>query len=121
MNYYEEILIQIRELIEKEELDEARRLILNELSVPYVPRDFEDELKELLLETKTSDYQPKLISDAQIEEFLYSDPSHQLIAVDELNKKNLRDYIDLCQDYLRSKGFKNAMVLLIDSLIRQEI
>ena len=49
------------------------------------------------------------------------DENHQLIAVEELNNKNLRDYYDLCNSYLQSDGFINAKVLLIDSLIRQEI
>ncbi|MBQ6333450.1 MAG: hypothetical protein IJI46_00030, partial [Erysipelotrichaceae bacterium] len=53
--------------------------------------------------------------------YLFNDPEHQLRAVTELDKRNLRDLIDLCDKYLRSNGFINAKVLLIDSLIRQQI
>ena len=52
---------------------------------------------------------------------LFMDEVHQLMAVDGLNKRNLREYIDLCQKYLSSQGYINAKALLIDSLIRQEI
>ncbi len=121
MNYYEEILNEIREDIDNQEYGEAKRLIMNELSISYVPRDVEEKLYELLSEVKTNTYVPKMLSDEDIEKYLKMDEVHQLMAVEELNKKNLRDHIDLCQDYLSGNGYINAKVLLIDSLIRQEI
>ncbi|MBQ1379680.1 MAG: DUF3196 family protein, partial [Erysipelotrichaceae bacterium] len=39
MNYYDEILDRINELIEKGDKDNAVRMIKNELDMPYVPRD----------------------------------------------------------------------------------
>ena len=121
MNYYEEILNEIREDIDNQEYEEAKRLIMNELSISYVPRDVEEKLYELLSEVKTNSYVPKTLSDEDIEKYLKMDEVHQLMAVEELNKKNLRDHIDLCQDYLSGNGYINAKVLMIDSLIRQEI
>ena len=43
------------------------------------------------------------------------------MAVSILDKKNLREYVDICNDYLSHEGFKNAKALLLDSLIRQEL
>lgn len=121
MNYYEEILKEIKEAIDAGEDEKARKLIENELSVSYVPRDVEEKLHEYLKELKSEEYSPKPLSDEDLERYLKMDEIHQLMAVEQLNKKNLRDYLDLCQDYLSSDGYINGKVLLIDSLIRQEI
>ena len=121
MNYYNEILKEIEENIENSEYDEAKRLIMNELSVSYVPRDVEKKLNELLSLVKEDTYVPRGLADADIEKYLFMDEVHQLMAVDELNKRNLREHIELCQQFLSSEGFINAKALLIDSLIRQEI
>ena len=121
MNYYDEILNKIYSLILEEDFDDAKALIINELNVPYVPKDIELKLNEYLNIIKEKTFKLKTISDDEIEEFLKLDENHQLLAVDVLNKKNLRNYIDICNDYLSSDGYRNAKVLLIDSLIRQEI
>ena len=121
MNYYEEILKEIKECIENKEYEQARRLIENELSVPYVPRDVERQLQEFLNTVKEASFMPISLTDEDIEKYLFMDEVHQLMAVDGLNKRNLREYIDLCQKYLSSQGYINAKALLIDSLIRQGI
>lgn len=120
MNYYDETIIKIRSLIDTSQFDEAERLIRNELDLPYVPKDFEIELNDLLMKIRKTK-QPSSLSDEQIEQYLYMDDQHQIVAVDDLNRKNLRDYYELCNDYLQKGTFSNAKVLLIDSLIRQEI
>ncbi|MBQ6493893.1 MAG: DUF3196 family protein [Erysipelotrichaceae bacterium] len=121
MNYYEETLIKIHELISDEEYDEAERIIRNELNVAYVPRDFEKALKEMLSQIKDKIYTPRSLNDEEIERFLFMDGNHQLLAVDALNNKNLREYKDLCRRYLESDGVNEGKALLIESLIRQEI
>lgn len=121
MNYYDEILNKIYSLILEEEFNEAKTLIINELNVPYIPKDIEKKLNEYLSIVNVNTFKVKTIDDEDIEKYLFMDENHQLLAVDELNKKNLRDYIDICNKYLTSDGYKNGKVLLIDSLIRQEI
>ena len=121
MNYYDEILAKIKGLIDQKEYEEAKRLILNELDMPYVPKDIETALHELLDEVKVNDTKREYISDEQIEEMLECDAQHQLMAVTELDHRNLRDYIDLCEKYLKGNGYVNAKALLIDSLTRQAI
>ena len=121
MNYYDEILKKIYSLIQDEDYDKALFLVNNELSVAYIPKDVEVKLREYFEIIKESTYKTISISDEDIEEYLFKDENHQLIAVQQLNSKNLRDYLDLVNKYLSSNGYKNAKVLLIDSLIRQEI
>ena len=121
MNYYDEILEKIADLIDQKDFDEAKRLLLNELEMPYIPKDIETKLHELLEEVKVSDNKREYITDEQLEEMLNGDAQHQLIAVNELDHRNLRDYIDLCEKYLKGNGYVNAKSLLIDSLTRQAI
>ena len=121
MNYYEEILNEIEENIDNGQFLEAERLIRNELSVSYIPRDVERKLNEYLSRIRRDSFEKRSLSDEQIEDYLQKDEIHQLMAVDELNKKNLRNYVDTVQSYLSGDGYLNGKALLIDSLIRQEI
>ncbi len=120
MNYYDETLEKIEKLLKEEKEDEALIIIDDELRQAYVPKDFEEKL----LEYKNSFHKSvdkKTLSDDEIAKYLNDSKEKQLIAVSLLDKKNLREYIDICNTYLSGDGFINAKVLLIDSLIRQEI
>ena len=119
MNYYDDILNKINELIKNNDINKALSIVEEELRAPYLPKDFNEKL--LSIYDNFHKNNTFIMNDEMIEDFLYSTNEKQLIAVDQLNKKNLRDYIDLCNEYLTSKGFINAKVLLVDSLIRQEI
>ena len=121
MDYYEELVRQIEDLIAKGDREEAKRLILNELSLPYVPRDTENRLNELLRSLGNSSPQQNLLTMEQIEEYLYLDDYHQLLAIAQLEDKNLRSCIDLCGRYLQSDGNANAKAYLIYCLILQEV
>ena len=120
MNYYDETLEKIEKLLNENKEDEALLIINDELRQAYVPKYFEEKL----IKYKNS-FQKELVkkslSDDEIIEYLKGPKEKQLIAVSLLDKKNLRDYVDVCNAYLSGDGFINAKVLLIDSLIRQEI
>ncbi len=119
MNYYDEILKKIEELITKDE-DKARELIEEELKQAYIPYDTQEKLLEYQDRLRKS-FIKKELSDEDIFSYLKDSKEKQLLAVSMLDRKNLREYIDICNEYLKSDGFINAKVLLVDSLIRQEI
>lgn len=119
MNYYDEILLKIEKLI-NDNKEEARKLVENELSQPYIPKEVEEKLLNYKQELKESSIKKEL-SDEDIVEYLNGSKEKQLLAVSVLDGKNLRDYIEICNEYLKGDGFINAKVLLVDSLIRQEI
>ena len=121
MNYSDELLDKIDRILIDEEYEKAKSLIEDELNVVYIPRDVEEKLLHFKQIVTLNTLNNHNLNDEQIEGYLSMDENHQLLAVDELGRKNLRDYHDLCSTYLRSDGYKNAKVLLIDSLIRQEI
>lgn len=121
MDYYEELFNKIDLLIIEEKCEECLKIVEEELEVSYIPRDDENKLKDYYSFLKDKTYKVSSLSDEDIEEYLFSDKQKQLLAVDALNNKNLRDYKQLCEKFLMSDGLVNAKVLLIDSLIKQEI
>ncbi|MEA4874965.1 DUF3196 domain-containing protein [Anaerorhabdus sp.] len=122
-NYYDEILDKILELIKDERLDEAQALVLAELNMPYIPIEFEKKLKEakVIIKEQRNDTKTTELEIEQIESYLYGNDEQQLIAVNQLNKMNLRAHLDLCKEYLLSKPSHAAAALLIDSCIEQAI
>ena len=121
MNYYDDTLNRIKEYIDSKDYLSAKAIILEEFKQIYIPKEFEQSLKEYLQIINENLNVYKSYSIEEIESFLYMDNDHQLIAVDYLDKLNLRDHINICDNYLKDGDFKNAQVLLIDSLIRQQI
>ena len=122
MNYYEDILKKIKELIDQGNHEDARRLILNELDMPYVPKDFEETLHDLLMQINDTDKNVRKFSEEEILSFLDKDEKYQLIAVSELDRMNLRNHLDVIARYLMNEERSvNAKALLIDSLIAQQI
>lgn len=43
-NYYDQIIFDIKDFINKKEYDKASKIIEDELNMPYIPLDFEDKL-----------------------------------------------------------------------------
>ncbi len=123
MDYYADLIKRIDTLIEEEKFQDALKTVEEELSVAYVPRDVENKLNDYLevIKGKISDYKNYSLSDEEIEKYLKADSAKQLLAVQSLSYKNLRDYTDTVNEYLCSDGYINAKVLLIDALIKQEI
>lgn len=122
MSYYDDILKKIDQLIDNKEYEKAISTLKEELSLAYIPKDFEKTFKDRLNSISgLVENNGKTISDEEIVSYLKSSYEKQLIAVNLLDNKNLRDYLDIVEEFLNGNGLKNAKVLLIDSLIRQEI
>ncbi len=124
LNYYDECLAAISDLIADQEYISALKLIESELSMPYVPQDalrkLQEAYKECHAKLKEKE-QIRTLSIEEIEASLQSKEESQIMAVNALNKMNLRDELDLVQDYLLKDHSKMAGALLIESLIRQQI
>lgn len=120
MSYYDDLLNTIDALIANRNILEAKSLVLNELKMPYIPSDIETKLNAYLKDFPKEDMSHH-ISIEEIVSYLKEDEEKQLIAVNELSRLNLRDYLDIVSEYLNSDGIINAKVLLIDSLISQDI
>lgn len=122
-SYYDEILDEIEMCCMRNENDRALRLIENELSMPYVPSDFEKRLKELKIEIKAelNGAMEKLPGMEEVEAGLKGDAASQLKAVEALSQLNCRHYIDWIQDYFDTHPHPSIQALLIETLIDQQI
>lgn len=120
MNYYENMLKNIEELVELNPV-EAYKQIEEELDMPYVPKDVFNKLLELKSKINIINNNSFTLSEDDIIDFLHSNEQKQIIAVNQLDKLNLRDHLDICKEFLISDGNMNAKVFLISSLINQDI
>ena len=121
-NYYEEIVAKIEALIAENDYLKAKMIVDDELKMPYVPKDLEDKLQEydLLLKDKLR-HNEFILDDDTLRSYLFDGEYKQFIAANYLDSLNLRNYLDLIEEYLISDGYKRAKVLIINSLIEQAI
>lgn len=124
VNYYEEILVEIKELIAQGNWEEALQIVETELRMPYIPQEFLQPLSicrnQIQMELKQNQSITAL-SQQQIEEYLIKDRAHQIKAVSVLHGMNLRAQLELVASYLKQQPDPLAAALLIDSLIEQQI
>ena len=121
-NYYDDILEKIKNAYENKEYQKAEFYIEEELSMPYIPSDFEKALFELQDKyramLKSNDFK---LSDEEIIEYLKADEMKQMLAANYLNNLNIRDYLDIVQEYLLSDSDDKIKVLIINTLMEQDI
>lgn len=121
-NYYDEILEEIQNLLHAKRYEEAKALIEKELSMPYIPCEVEEKLKQLFRDYRYESSEKKGIVQKDIDEFLdglKGDAQQQLLSVQALSKLNLRQYIDEIQQYLMHNPFPEAAALLVESIGEQ--
>lgn len=125
MNYYKEISQEINTLINDGKYQQALEKINQELSMPYIPANYEEvflEYKKQCLSYLRKDNRV-ILDDNQVKDFLFSNNIDQMyLALDYLAKSNIRNYMDLIQHYLLWDD-KDDMVayLLIQALHNQDI
>lgn len=123
-NYYKEILDEIASLLDKGEVDEAAFLLKKELSMPYIPPDVEEKLRQYEKEVRYQRSLKKESTERSFEQLLHmlkGKPQSQLAASAELSKRNLRGCIDEIADWLAKDPQPEAAALMIESLAMQDI
>ncbi len=123
-NYYDEVIQEIKENIENKNYSEAMVLLKKELSMPYIPNDVEDKLYALLHDLKYQMSDQSNSYERNIDDILdglHGTSEQQLVACTQLIKRNLREYVEEIQDYLKEDPYVDAAALLVESLAEQEI
>ncbi|MBR2801973.1 MAG: hypothetical protein IKE21_05225 [Erysipelotrichaceae bacterium] len=122
MNYYQETSEKIEALLSEGKKQEAASLIREELSMPYIPREFEEKLKELLNTIEPEAKEMPALSEEKILNYLHRDTEKQLIACEALPQLNLRRLLPKLQGFLLMEDRDPlAKALLLRELIAQEI
>ncbi|WP_027063164.1 DUF3196 family protein [Mesoplasma seiffertii] len=129
MNFYEEIIIEITELIDKKDYDQAMSIINQELSMPYVPAEV--ELKLLQLKKQIIDLSDDLIKRSGAQTFSIEDIQAMLnndkdtiaqtIAINNIEKINIRLILEDIKKYLLNPQVvaQNKTFLLL-ALLKQD-
>ena len=118
-NYYEECIQNIEDLIKSDKIEEAKKLLYTELSMPYIPQNFKDKFDSLLMEIEIKTHVPKgLLTDIDdIKLAFMKDDSHISLALMSLEAMNLRPYIEDVKELLNSNidDQIKRIILLISS------
>ena len=122
---YQSILIEIETLLKDEAYEEASQRINSELSMPYLPRDFEEKI---LLLKKECDYylaDKKETSGYSLEDILEdlksADPAIQLKAASSLGGVHLASITDELKEFLASNPNPEAAALVIETIANQGV
>lgn len=120
MDYYDECLKKLEQMLHEELFDEAAKLIDEELKMPYIPNYFEEKLiqfKKMIPLTDTSNQ----MSDEKIYDFFKKDEAHQLMAIQALQKRNLRMYSDSIQEWFDEAKSELVVLSLTEICISQRL
>lgn len=122
-NYYDEMIAEIKQNIADGDYAQAFATIKNELSMPYIPEDTEKQLYALLkdLRFQMSEKRNTERSVDDILDGLRGNSECQLISATQLIKRNLRDYIEEIQEYLKDDPYPEAAALIVEAIAEQEI
>ena len=123
-NYYDEILMEIENLIKEGKYGDANFLVQKELNMPYIPIDVEQKLKSFKRELNYHLSDEKEIREDSLDSLLRKlkgKPKSQLAAASILITRNLRECLLEIKDYLSKDPCPEAAALLIEGLAEQEI
>lgn len=131
--YYDVVSMYVMTLKELGEYDEAINILIEELSMPYIPYQYEmmfnTAYDEVLLEKQEAQYvvesKNQIFSIEEIEQVLKNNDCNEdllYMAIDQLQQMNIRLIIPTVRDYLLNpKRHFFAKTLLMEILIDQQV
>jgi hypothetical protein len=131
-NYYVSTIKQINSLIKKLEYNKALDMLVEEMSMPYIPLKYEETFSNLfrevtlLIEDKeTSSKFKTILTDEEIVKALNTkdiEPIHLEVVINSLKNINIRSILKDIKKFLSDKT-KNDFIktLVLIELVRQEI
>ena len=123
-NFYEDKINEIREMIGKD-IFKAKKLLDDEMAMPYIPLKFEDdftELKMAIYSQLASGQDLKSLNDEQAKEFLLSGDELKItFAITFYRQSNVRMYMDTVKTFFNKDGFAMTKALMFEVLVEQNI
>ena len=123
-SYYDDILKKIKDLMDEGKYAEANKLLEEELAMPYIPFNVEEELIQCYNECRSElrAHTQKAYSEDDIEAMLAGELDEQFLAIEQLKKSNIRNYVDVIQNFLSQKNVHTLVrSLLIEAMMDQNI
>ncbi|ATZ21766.1 hypothetical protein [Mesoplasma tabanidae] len=127
MNFYDELIAELKELVLENDFETALLKINQELSMPYVPSDIEEQLMKFKVEifekiSNKASNNNNLNADYILQLLKSDDREQQAFGINFLNKINLRDKLNEVSEILLLKKIDNSIkTLILYTLKEQEI
>jgi hypothetical protein len=130
MNYYTEVLNKIQDLVNNNKQNKAYDLINHELSMPYVPRDYEvkfnqlkKEVEQMILNSDVDKIKKTHFDKLTIFTILKSEDNPLApIALNQLRELNLNNSIEDINEIFKNSEIKNSIkVVILEYLVEQNI
>lgn len=122
--YYEEILKEVKKLMKLHDYKEAFAILEDELSMPYIPKESEEQIISLYNECYSELQLHKVertYGDEDIEELLTGGLEEQFMAVELVKKSNIRQHLKEIERYLSEIPHIYVRAMLIEALMEQGI
>lgn len=130
--YYDVVALYLTVLKELQEFEEAINIVVQELSMPYIPYEYErlfnEAYDQLLLEKQEANIYKnqfvQIFSEDELEQVLLKNSGEDALfmAIDQLAKMNIRYLLPSVRIFLQKNEASNlAKSLLIGILIEQEV
>ena len=123
--FYDIMIIYLNSLINVGEKEKALKLVKEELSMPYIPMNFEDKFLEIYKEIAYIEKAGKEynLSREKIEEILCVEEDKNLIilAIVELCKLNIRDFFNSIREFFKRDVKTVYKVMLVDAMRGQGV
>lgn len=124
-NYYDELLISVKQMIKNNQNDQAVKLIEEEFKLPYIPSIYEEKLKKIYEEIKPNFQNKKqtnpFTKEEIIEIFLNFTDEHSSDFLMEIAQMmfeyNWRDHIDEIQQIFSHSRIKNGVKATIYNVL----
>jgi len=123
--FYDIMIIYLNSLINIGEKEKALKLVKEELSMPYIPMNFEDKFLKIYKEIAYIEKEGKEynLSREKIEEILCVEEDKNLIilAIVELCKLNIRDFFNCISEFFKREVKNVYKVMLVDAMRGQGV
>ncbi|WP_342252445.1 DUF3196 family protein [Spiroplasma endosymbiont of Amphibalanus improvisus] len=128
INHYEETLEKIKKQIKDQNIEIANKILDEELSMPYIPEDYEIKfvnLKKEILISMGKKYASEhiIIAPEQWENILLNsnDPQSEIMIINQLVESNIRKHLELCKKYFLLEDSEINKIELLKALNDQKI
>lgn len=125
-HYHALNILYIKSLYESKELEEALKLVEEELSMPYIPMEYEESYKNIyndIVQEMGSSITFSELSEEEIKDALNSRPINEnvMLAIFNLKDKNIRNYLTEIKDFIADSSINNVykMMLLVNLKLQE--
>lgn len=121
--YYEDILKEVEAFLEKKNFQKAFAILEEELSMPYIPKEYEQRLIDLynLCRSEVKTNTTTSYTEEDIESLLKGSLDEQFLAIEQLKKSNIRNHFDAIREYLANQPHYLIRSYLIEALMDQNV